>query len=98
MGTNGTHITDGAFHPERMHRRHFQKMAAQTFDHHTEAIVKTREALADVSLRLDTAEATSAAHRSELTLDQQALSQRIDTFVKLGFIGRMRWLFTGEAR
>ena len=67
--------------PEFMSQRRFQTVAAQAIDRQAAAIQQTREFMADLSGRVDTA------------LGQIA---RLDDVRCRSFLGRCRWLFLGR--
>ena len=85
--------------PESMHRRAFQRVAADTIDIHAQVIDELRqkvqaqgEFMADMSVRID-----------ELVESAQVLKCRTSgvnfdavSILNRGFFGRLRWLVTGK--
>ena len=88
-GNGNSRLVAGATNPAKMHRRHFQQAAAEALDHHTASLIQTRQFMADLAARLDSAEQKRVADCDELnkrldSLDRYcaSLSERIRLIVE----------------
>jgi hypothetical protein len=84
--------SNAGFSPSELDRRKFQQTVAVTLDRQAAALSATREFMADLSVRLD-------EHAADLAIGKRdviAVSQRFYELETRGFLGRLRWLFTGQ--